>query len=153
VPAIASVTMTIFIGWVLVAAGIVMASHSLTRGARPRVTWRLIEALLTLLVGLYILIFPLSGTVTLTFLLAVWFFATGIAALLAAARERGIPGAGVTAFGGALGVVLGFLIAFDLPSSAAWAIGLLVGIDLIFWGFRALVGAQLLKEVNRRLGA
>jgi uncharacterized membrane protein HdeD (DUF308 family) len=41
--------------------------------------------------------------------------------------------------------VLGILIAVELPSSAGWAIGLLVGINLIFWGVRALVGARLLK--------
>jgi uncharacterized membrane protein HdeD (DUF308 family) len=57
----------------------------------------------------------------------------------------GAPGAGITGFGGALSVVLGILIAASLPSSASWAIGLLVGINLIFWGVRALTGAGLLK--------
>jgi uncharacterized membrane protein HdeD (DUF308 family) len=146
VPVIASVTIAIFIGWVLVAAGIVMAAHAFSSGTRGRVTLRLLEAVLTFLVGLYVLIFPLHGTVTLTFVLAVWFFATGLMQLVAAMAARGIPGWGMIALSGTLSVVLGLLIALDLPSSGAWAIGLLVGINLIFWGIRALFGAQLLKE-------
>jgi uncharacterized membrane protein HdeD (DUF308 family) len=51
------------------------------------------------------------------------------------------------ALGGGLSVILGFLIAASLPSSATWAIGLLVGINLVFWGVRALIGARLLKEL------
>jgi uncharacterized membrane protein HdeD (DUF308 family) len=44
-----------------------------------------------ILAGFYIIVFPLSGTVTLTFVLAVWFFASGILNLIAAARHRGVP--------------------------------------------------------------
>jgi uncharacterized membrane protein HdeD (DUF308 family) len=53
----------------------------------------------------------------------------------------------MTAFGGAISVILGVLIAVNLPSSAGWAIGLLVGINLIFWGVRALVAAGLLSSL------
>jgi uncharacterized membrane protein HdeD (DUF308 family) len=145
VPIVASVTVAILIGWVLVFAGITMTIHALT----DRAPLRTLEALLTLIVGLYILVFPLHGTVTLTFVLAVWFFATGVMSLLFAWQWRAAPGAWLTAFGGALSIVLGLLIAVNLPSSAAWAIGLLVGIRLIFWGMRALMGAQLLKTLSQ----
>jgi uncharacterized membrane protein HdeD (DUF308 family) len=146
VPAVASVTIAVFVGWLLVAAGIFMASHAFADRGASRVTVRMIEAVLTFLVGLYILIFPLNGTVTLTFMLAVWFFASGVMLLAVAGRERGVPGAGLTAVGGVLNIVLGVLIAGDLPSSAGWAIGLLVGIDLVFWGLRALFAASLLRR-------
>jgi uncharacterized membrane protein HdeD (DUF308 family) len=53
-------------------------------------------------------------------------------------------------FGGVLAIVLAVLIALDLPSSAEWAIGLIVGVNLIFWGTRALVAASLLKRVFER---
>jgi uncharacterized membrane protein HdeD (DUF308 family) len=147
VPVVASVTMAIFVGWTLVFAGIVMASHAFASGAPLRVTLRLLEALLTLLVGIYVVVSPLTGTVTLTFMLAVWFFGTGLLTLLAASRLRGAPGAGVTAFSGTVSIVLGLLIALDLPSSAAWAIGLLVGINLIFLGVRSIIAAQMLRHL------
>lgn len=107
-----------------------------------------LEALLSLVAGLYILVAPLSGTVTLTFVLAVWFFATGVLSLTLAVQWRGVPGAWMQAGSGVLSIVLGFLIAASLPSSAAWAIGLLVGINLIFWGVRVLVLARLLRATT-----
>jgi uncharacterized membrane protein HdeD (DUF308 family) len=147
VPAVASVTMSIFVGWILIFAGLVMVSHAFSTRAPIRVTLRLVEGLLTLLVGVYLIAFPLSGTVTLTFVLAVWFFGSGALSLIAAWRLRGMPGAGIAGLNGTLSVILGLLIALDLPSSAAWAIGLLVGINLIFWSLRSMIGAQLLKQL------
>jgi uncharacterized membrane protein HdeD (DUF308 family) len=102
---------------------------------------------ITLIAGLYLLIFPLSGTVSLTFILAVWFCTSGLLSLIAAVRRPDAPDMAMTAFGGALSVILGVLIAASLPSSAGWAIGLLVGINLIFWGVRALAGARALKRL------
>jgi uncharacterized membrane protein HdeD (DUF308 family) len=45
---------------------------------------------------------------------------------------------------GTLALILGVLIALELPESAAWAIGLIVGIDLIFTGALLIATAQLL---------
>jgi uncharacterized membrane protein HdeD (DUF308 family) len=143
VPLIASVAITIFIGWVLVVAGVAAGVHAISH----RAALRGLDAGLTLIAGLYLLIFPLSGTVSLTFILAVWFCASGVLSLIAAARRRDAPDMAMTAFGGAISVILGVLIAVNLPSSAGWAIGLLVGINLIFWGVRALAGASALKRL------
>jgi uncharacterized membrane protein HdeD (DUF308 family) len=143
VPIIASVAITIFIGWVLVAAGVVAGVHATSH----RAALGGLNALLTLIAGLYLLIFPLSGTVTLTFILAVWLIASGVLSLIAAALRRDAPDMTMWALGGVLSIILGILIAVNLPSSADWAIGLLVGIDLIFWGVRALTGARALKQL------
>ncbi len=146
-PAIASVTISIFVGWLLVVAGGVMISHAV--GRRPvRVTLRVMEGIVTLLIGAYIVIFPLTGTISLTFALAVWLFASGVLQVAAAVRETGLPGRGLTAFSGALSFVLGVLIAVSWPSSSAWAIGLLVGIDLVFWAIRVLTAAWLLGSLT-----
>lgn len=149
VPAAASVATSVFIGWVLVFAGIVMTAHAFSRRSAGQVTLALLNGVLTLLVGLYIVIFPLSGTVTLTFALAVWFFGMGVLELVTAVRSRGQPGTGMFAFSGALAAILGVLIVAELPSSAGWAIGLLVGINLLFFGFRALMLASVLKRALR----
>jgi uncharacterized membrane protein HdeD (DUF308 family) len=143
VPIVASVAITIFVGWVLVAAGAVAGVYAFTH----RAALRGLEATLTLVAGLYLLIFPLSGTVSLTFVLVVWLCASGLLSLFAASRRRDAPDAAMTAFGGVISIILGILIAVSLPSSAGWAIGLLVGINLIFWGVRALVGAHALKQL------
>jgi uncharacterized membrane protein HdeD (DUF308 family) len=149
VPAAASVTTSIFIGWVLVFGGVVMVANSISNRSAGRSSVGIVSGLLTLIVGLYIVIFPLSGTVTLTFVLAVWFFALGTMEVMAALRARGRPGVAIFAFSGLLSLILGALIVAELPSSAGWAIGLLVGINLLLWGIRALMFASLLKQALR----
>jgi uncharacterized membrane protein HdeD (DUF308 family) len=122
--------------------------HSFSGRSAGRATLAVLNGLLTLIVGLYIVIFPLSGTVTLTFALAVWFFGLGVVELIDALRARGRPGTGILAFTGALSAILGALIVAELPSSAGWAIGLLVGINLVLWGVRALAFASLIKRAT-----
>jgi uncharacterized membrane protein HdeD (DUF308 family) len=149
-PAIASVTISIFIGWMLIVGGGVMISHAVGRPP-VRVTLRVIEGIVTLLIGAYIVIFPLTGTITLTFALTVWLFASGLLQVAASFRETGLPGRGLTALSGAVSVVLGVLIAVSWPSSSAWAIGLLVGIDLVFWAIRVLTAAWLLRSLTSEI--
>ena len=144
VPIIASVTVALFIGWLLVFSGIVMAVHAVSERAPLRGS----EALLTLIVGFYLLVFPLTGTVTLTFVLAVWLFAGGVLSLTHAWQLRAVSHAWAHALSGVLSIVLGILIAAGLPSSAAWAIGLIVGINLLFWGAQALAAAQFMKRLT-----
>lgn len=142
VPVIASVAIAVFVGWVLVVAGITLGMHAISQ----RSLLRGLDAVLALIAECYVLAFPLSGTVTLTFVLAVWLFASGVLSLSYAVQWRGSPEAWMTALGGLVSVILGLLVAASLPSSAAWAIGLLVGVNLILWGVRALLAARLLKN-------
>jgi len=150
VPPLATLTMTIFIGWVLVYAGVVMAVHSWTQRAAGRTWERALQALLALVIGVYLVLFPGSGALSLTLLLVIWFGASGVMQLVAARQLRGMVGAGWMLFGGVLSILLAVLIALDLPSSAEWAIGLLVGVNLLFWGIRTLGAASLLKRVFAR---
>jgi uncharacterized membrane protein HdeD (DUF308 family) len=149
VPIVASVAIAIFIGWILVAAGVWMLVDAIGRRAahsRAELALRLLTAVLTLFVGFYLLVAPLSGTLTLTFMLAAWFLASGGLELMGAWRARHTREAWIVALAGALDIALGLLIAWSLPSSADWAIGLLVGIQLVFWGARSLALARMLKD-------
>jgi uncharacterized membrane protein HdeD (DUF308 family) len=149
VPIAASVTMTLFVGWLLMFWGVLGAVQAI-RGPAPRSTkaWRMVEAVLAFAVGFYLVVLPLSGTITLTFLLAVWFFGTGLLSLWAAWQLRHSDGVALTAIDGVLSLILGLLIAVNLPSSAAWAIGLLVGFYMLWWGSGALVTAFLTRRLS-----
>jgi uncharacterized membrane protein HdeD (DUF308 family) len=147
VPAIASVGIAIFVGIVLMAMSFPVAMSAWPQPSRTRQALRLVEASLALLAGFCLVAFPLTGTLTLTVFLAAWFLATGVLLAGAAYEQRGRPGFGWTALHAVVSLILGLLIALDLPSSAAWAIGLLVGVNLVFFAVRALVAAHELKEV------
>jgi uncharacterized membrane protein HdeD (DUF308 family) len=148
VPIVASVTMTLFVGWLLMFWGVLGAVQAI-RSPAPRSTkaWRIVEAVLALLVGFYLVVLPLNGTITLTFLLAVWFFGTGLLSLSWAWQYRHSDRIAVPVIDGVLSLVLGLLIAVSLPSSAAWAIGLLVGFYMLWWGSGALAAAFLTRHL------
>jgi uncharacterized membrane protein HdeD (DUF308 family) len=134
---------------VLVFAGTVMGWNAFTEPASAQDDrWvRILRAGLTLVSGICILAVPLTGALTLTVFLAAWFLGSGALLLYAFYRTRGQPMATMVAVDGGLSLLLGLLITLDLPSSAAWAIGLLVGVSLLFFGVRTLMAASLLKRL------
>jgi uncharacterized membrane protein HdeD (DUF308 family) len=148
VPAVASVATAIFIGWVLVFASGFYAWDAFSVRHRGRMALRLILAVLTFAAGVYLLVAPLDGVFTLTVMLVIWFAATGTARLVMGLAELGVPGAGWLAATGAMSLILAVLIAVQLPSSAAWAIGLLVGINLLFSGMALIALARELKALD-----
>jgi uncharacterized membrane protein HdeD (DUF308 family) len=152
VPAVASVATTLFVGWLLVFGGVIRAVRAFGAETHGRArAWAFVEAALALIAGLIMVIFPLNGTLGLTFFLSAWFLANGVVLLAAAFTLRPEPGWGWVALDGAVSAILGLLIAVSLPSSADWAIGLLVGVGLIFWGSRALMaGWALHKALHAR---
>jgi uncharacterized membrane protein HdeD (DUF308 family) len=148
VPAAASVGVALFIGWILVFGAIVQLFSAFSVGETAPMVVRLILAVLMAAAGIYLLVAPLHGTVTLTVVLTIWFIATGIVRLLTAFRDRGTPSAGAMAVSGGLAIVLGILVALDLPSSASWAIGLLVGVDFLCFGWVLIVLANAARKAR-----
>ena len=138
VPAIGSVGMAIFIGWILIFASGVVLVDAFAGGGFARTAFRVVLAVVTFAAGLYLLVAPLEGTYTLTVMLVIWFVATGFTRIVVGIAEHGTPGWGLTVINGAVSLILGILIANRLPESADWAIGLLVGIDLAFYGMTAI---------------
>jgi uncharacterized membrane protein HdeD (DUF308 family) len=134
VPAVASVGTAIFIGWILLIASAFDLANAMAVDHGGRKALRVILAALTFAAGIYLLVAPLDGVFTLTVVLVIWFLASGSARVIVGIAERGLPGWGMTVVSGAISVALGVLIAEQLPSSADWAIGLIVGVDLLFSG-------------------
>lgn len=138
VPAVASVGTAIFIGITLVCASFPMAFSAFTVPHLGAKLLRVVLAVITGAAGLYLLVAPLEGAYTLTVMLVIWFVGVGFIRVAGGLAALGAPGAGITIANGLVSLVLGILIAEKLPSSADWAIGLLVGIDFLFFGASAL---------------
>jgi uncharacterized membrane protein HdeD (DUF308 family) len=145
VPAVASVATAIFIGWILVVASAFQLVDAFSVRDRSRTALRLVLAVLTFAAGLYLLVAPLDGTFTLTVMLVIWFVAIGIARLVVAATDSDRREGLLIGLSGALSLALGLLIALELPDSANWAIGLLVGIELVFTGALMIAFASSLR--------
>ena len=78
VPAVASVGTAIFIGWLLMVAGVFMVAGAFTAHSIGTVALRLAWAVLTFLVGLWLVVEPHNGTLTLTLVLGIYFLFMGL---------------------------------------------------------------------------
>ena len=107
-------------------------------------------SLLYLLSGLLLLAYPLTGVFTLTLFLAAFFLAEGVFKLIHAFRMRPAARWGWIVFSGVISLILGFLVLAGLPLTAFWAIGLVVGIDLIFGGWSIIMLSMAVRSAARR---
>jgi uncharacterized membrane protein HdeD (DUF308 family) len=149
VPAVASVATAIFIGWILIVAGAFLVAGAFAAHSIGSVLLRLVWAFLTVIVGIYLIVEPDSGTLTLTLVLGLYFLFMGITRTFVAFAARGQQGAGLVGLSGIAGLLIGILVLAKFPSSADWAIGLLVGIDLIFAGWTLTSVALLGRDLAR----
>ena len=149
VPAVASVGTAIFIGWILVVAGAFLVAAAFSAHSIGTVVLRLIWAALTVIVGVWLIVEPHNGTLTLTLVLGLYFLFMGLTRIAVAFIARGQQNAGLVGLSGFCGLLIGILVLAKFPSSADWAIGLLVGIDLIFAGWTLTSVALVGKDLSR----
>ena len=144
VPPLASLAVTIFVGWMFLVSGIAGLALTFWARAMPGFWWALVSALLAIIAGIILLAQPVQGAYTLTLVIGVYFLAEGVATIMYALehrRELSERWAWLL-IAGIFDIAIAFIIISGLPGSAEWAIGLLVGINLIFGG-AALVGMAL----------
>jgi len=144
VPPLASLAVTIFLGWMFLISGI--GGLVVTYWARhmPGFWWSLISAALAVLAGGILLARPVQGVLTLTIVVSAYFLAEGVTTIMyALEHRRELSGRwSWLLIAGLLDIAVAFLIISGLPGSAEWAIGLLVGINLLFGG-ATLIGMAL----------
>jgi len=144
VPPLASLAVTIFLGWMFLVTGIAGLVISFWARAMPGYWWSLISAALAVLAGGILLARPMQGVLTLTIVVGAYFLAEGVATIMYALEHRKeLSGRwSWLLVAGLMDIVIAFFIIAGLPGSAEWAIGLLVGINLLFGG-ATLIGMAL----------
>jgi uncharacterized membrane protein HdeD (DUF308 family) len=144
VPPLASLAVTIFLGWMFLISGI--AGLALTFWARqmPGFWWSLLSAALALVAGIVLLAQPVEGTLTLTIVVGAYFLAEGVATIMYALEHRRELSQRWSwmLVAGLMDLLIAAVIIAGLPGSALWAVGLLVGINLLFGG-ASLIGVAL----------
>ena len=144
VPPLASLAVTIFLGWMFLISGV--AGLALTFWARqmPGFWWSLISAALAVVAGMILLAQPVQGTLTLTIVVGAYFLAEGVTTIMYALEHRRELSERWSwlLVAGLMDILIAAMIITGLPGSAEWAIGLLVGINLLFGG-ATLIGVAL----------
>src|ERR1700710_1848402 len=144
VPPLASLAVTIFLGWMFLISGIGGLVVSYWARQMPGFWWSLISAALAVLAGLVLLARPMQGVLTLTIVVGAYFLAEGVATIMYALEHRRELSERWSwlLVSGLMDILIAFLIIAGLPGSADWAIGLLVGINLVLGG-ASLIGMAL----------
>jgi uncharacterized membrane protein HdeD (DUF308 family) len=144
VPPIATLAFELVIGWLFLFSGIVGLITTFWMRNAPGFWWSLLSAVVAIAAGIVLLRWPLSGTLSLTFVLIAFFVIEGIVTIMYAIDHRGqLSGRwGWMLASGVVDLILAGIIFAGLPGTAAWALGLLVGINMVFGG-TAMIGMAL----------
>jgi uncharacterized membrane protein HdeD (DUF308 family) len=150
VPPLASLAVTIVLGWMFLISGIGGLIVTFWARQMPGFWWSLISAVLAIGAGIVLLMRPVQGTLTLTIVVGAYFLAEGVATIMYALEHRRELSErwGWMLSAGLMDIIVAGIIIADLPGSALWAIGLLVGINLLFGG--AALIAMALAARNAR---
>jgi uncharacterized membrane protein HdeD (DUF308 family) len=148
-PMAAGLAATIFLGALLLVAGIVRTVFSVrTRGGIPS----LLLGILALVAGLLIVTRPLFGLMSLTLILGWYFLVDGVMEIMAAFRLR--PGSGwqMWLFGGVVSILLGAIILSEWPLSGTWVVGVLLAVKLLMAGMMLLGLGSAARRIAKAAG-
>lgn len=133
-PGISTLSSELFIGWLLIFAGIVQLFRTIKARHAPGFIGSLLTGILYFIFGLLLILFPIAGIFSLTVLLTIFFIAEGIAKIILGLQLRPFRRWGWFLLNGLLALVIAYIIWSGWPGTAFWVLGLLVGINMIFFG-------------------
>jgi uncharacterized membrane protein HdeD (DUF308 family)/ElaB/YqjD/DUF883 family membrane-anchored ribosome-binding protein len=138
-PLITGITVTVFVGFLLVFLGITRIIFAFKSGQWGAGIWGTIIGVVSIIAGLLMVFRPMVGLSSLTLLLAFYFLVDGVFEIIAAFKTRPDQGWGWVLFNGIIAVLLGFMIWRQWPMSGSWAIGVLTGIHILLAGWAMIV--------------
>lgn len=138
-PFVAGLVTTVVLGWLMIVGGLIQGFHAVQNRRWRGAAWAIVGAVLMVVAGGLVVAFPITGKLTLTLILAGFFIATGAVKIGSAIQHRSMPRWGWLLFDGLLTLALGVLIVAGWPGTAAWAIGVLVGVDFLVGGASMLM--------------
>jgi len=144
VPGAAALAVTVLLGWLFLLSGILGLVTTIWMRQLPGFWWALLSAVLAIATGAALLWWPFGGVLSLTLGLAIFFLIEGAVSIMYALdHRREFSGRrGWMLVSGVVDIVLALLILVGFPGTATWALGLLVGINMVLGGI-ALVAMAL----------
>jgi uncharacterized membrane protein HdeD (DUF308 family) len=150
VPTIATLALTILLGWLLLISGVVGLFTTLWMRGVPGFWWSLVSAILAIVIGMLLIGRPIGGAFSLTYLLIAFFLIEGLVSIMFAIdHRRELPGAwGWMVTSGVVDLVLAAIIFALLPAAATWLLGLIVGINMTLGGVALIAMALQARKID-----
>jgi len=140
------------IGFVLLIGGFYKFFRTMKLKNEVKYFWlSLASGIIAALAGIYLLSNPIKGIYLMTVLLAVYFLVDGAASVVMALQSKDNKYWNMLLLSGIITFILAVLIISGLPYSAMWALGLLVGINLITYGFSITLAAASTGEISHKI--
>ncbi len=147
-PLLAGIAVTRLVGWLLLFSGGLHFVYAFRGGGVTAVLWEILLAVVYVIAGIYILANTFIGLATLTFVVAFYLFAESYLELAASYMMRHERGSGWLLFDGIVTLLLAVMIMSTWPASKAWAIGILVGVSMLFSGISRLMISSAVRRVT-----
>ena len=147
-PFLAAVAVNAIVAWMITLAGIVHLILAFRVHTAGSIAWKLLVGIAYLCFGVYLILHPVLGVVSLTLVLASLFLIEGVLDLVLYARTRPMHGSGWVLVDGIVTLALGIMIYAQWPSSAAWAIGTLVGASMIISGVSRVMMSLAVRKAT-----
>ena len=133
-PSYSGMTITVLIGIMFTLGGFLKLGFSFATTSWGSAILRFLFGLILIVGGLWLVFNPTMGLQAMTIILAIIFIIDGVFEIIFSFALKPVGGGATMLIVGIIGIILGILIWMKWPSSAEWAIGLLVGIKLIVDG-------------------
>ncbi len=144
-PDITALTLSYFIGWLLVIGGTISAYHIFKSYNTKWIAW--FKPLILLTIGILILLYPVTGIASVGLLLIIYFLFDGFAGIMFSLEFYPLKGWGWMLFNAILSIALAVVFLIGWPFSSVWLVGLFVGVSLIFDGVAMItVGYNMNKN-------
>jgi uncharacterized membrane protein HdeD (DUF308 family) len=147
-PLIPSLASVVFLGFALMAAGIVQIVSAFWAGKWSGMLIHILIGVLYAVVGYMIVDAPVINMVIITKFIAIFLIVSGAFRIVSALVAR-FQDWGWALLNGGITLLLGIIINRQLPEAALWVIGLFIGIEMVFNGWAWVMLAFGLKAVAK----
>jgi uncharacterized membrane protein HdeD (DUF308 family) len=138
-PLATGIGVSILVGWIVVFGGFTYLAYAFAAQGAGAFLWRILIGIVYVVGGFYLVFHPALALQSLTLVLAAILVAEGVLQMIAFFQFRSLPGSGWVLFDGIVTLLLGIMIGYPWPFSSGWAIGTIVGINLLVSGFTRLM--------------
>jgi len=148
-PFVATVVVVKLAGWLFLIGGVVGLASLFTGRRVPGSFWSFLSAIVSILAGIYVLYQPLAGMLSLTLVLAAFFFAQGLTQIFASLSHRRVLKSWAwVLLSGIVDLFLAGIIISGWPETSAWVLGILVGVNLFMYGIALVMTAFASRDVT-----
>jgi uncharacterized membrane protein HdeD (DUF308 family) len=143
----ATLTTEIWIAAALVIGGVLQFAHGLRSGKWSARAWQMLGGIVFIIGGVLAFVYPQLGLESITMIVAATLVAQGITSLMVSGGLPDWGGRKWLILAAVVSIVAGLLVLFDLPSSAGWTLGTIVGAVLLLQGVSlTLLGLEVRRK-------